>query len=269
MNYDALKNKFPQFHFPTESQAYFEGGNSGHLKPRKLIEAQLKIFLNNGGVFLPALAQQIKKDSNSFLIFINKGEEIRAEKVLVCAGAFHNSFNFLTQPQPLILKSETILLAELSKEDAMQMQQLPSLIYDITTSDYDEIYLVKPLLYPDGKYYLKLGANLSTDKIFHSLEEIKNWFCSKSSKEQKLLYLNILQNLMPALPIISYKTKHCIIERTVSENPILNESVKGVYTCTGGNGYGAMCSDAMGLLAANMVIQKPLLQGFSTSFFGE
>ena len=269
LNDDELKNKFPQFHFPDESIAYFEKGNSGHLKPGKLIEAQLKIFLNNGGIYLPQLTQQVKKENNSFIIFTNEGEEISAEEVLVCTGAFHNFFNFITAPQPLILKSETILLAELNKEDAMQMQQLPSLIYDITTDEYDEIYLVKPLLYPDGKYYLKIGANLTTDKIFHSLEEIKKWFCAEPSKQQQLLYESILKDLIPSLPIISFKTKHCIIERTVSGNPIINKSPEGVYTCTGGNGYGAMCSDAMGFLAANTIMEKPLPAGFSNSFFEE
>lgn len=251
---NELKQKFPLFNFPLDALCYFEKGNSGHLKPRKLIEAQIRIFTERGGSIATQLATKIEHAQNHHLICTNEGAKIKANKVLICTGAFHNFFEFNTEPAPLILKSETILLAELDAQTALQLQTLPSLIYDITTNDYDEIYLVKPLLYPDGKYYLKLGANLSSDKYFTSLNEVKDWFCSNSSLVHQKLYEDIFKDLFPALVPLSFKTKHCIIERTISKKPFLKGNGNNIFTCTGGNGYGAMCSDAVGKMAAEMVM---------------
>ena len=50
-----------------------------------------------------------------------------------------------------------------------------------------------------------------------------------------------------------FSPKRCIITRTPTSRPILSELDGGLFIATGGNGYGAMASDAIGRRAAAMV----------------
>ena len=70
-------------------------------------------------------------------------------------GAFINSFPFLEQKLAVRLKGETTILARVSLDEARRLEKLPSLLYETMDRDIQNIYLVRPLQYPDGNYYLK------------------------------------------------------------------------------------------------------------------
>ncbi len=86
-----------------------------------------------------------------------------------------NSLNLLEKKLFLRLKSENTIWAKVSKEEAMRLQALPSLLYEIETQEIQNIYLIQPIQYPDGEYYCKIGANMPGDIYFEKLEDIQKY----------------------------------------------------------------------------------------------
>lgn len=122
------------------------------------------------------------------------------------------------------------------------------------------VYLTKPLQYPDGKYYLKLGANLPTDHLTREAAELTPWFRVGDSDHNLPALRRLVSDLLPALPVVrwphpqlSWQTKRCAISRTVHGRPYLGSLGPGLLVAAGGNGYSAMCSDALGQRAARLL----------------
>lgn len=258
---------FPFFRFQKPSVAYLEKALSGHLNPRLLIEAQLRIFTQLGGEIVNEVAESVIDRGTYYEVFAAEGQLFKAKKILYATGVFHPFFQFNTPPIPLEIKTETIVLAEVSKEQAEELQSMPSLLYTCKTAIYDEIYAIQPVRYPDDRYYLKLGANLMDDRFLTTIEDIKTWFCSAPLPQQAEELKAMTVELFPTVSFLSFQVKHCIIEYTQSRRPLIDKIGRGQYICTGGNGYGAMCSDAMGRLGAQCVQGQDFQEGFSTGFF--
>lgn len=267
LNEAQLEQLFPYFSFHKPSVAYFEKALSGHLNPRLLIEAQLAIFAKAGGRLVDDVVETVIDKTDFYEITTGKAQTFRAKKVLYATGVFHPFFQFNTPAVPLEIKTETIILAEVSKKQAEELRQMPSILYTCKTDTYDEIYGIQPVLYPDGKYYLKLGANLNDDRFLTNLEDIKSWFCQEPLPEQFEVLKQMAIDLCPTIDFLSFQIKHCIIEYTQSRRPLIAQIGREQYICTGGNGYGAMCSDAMGRLGANCTQDLDFESEFSQGFF--
>ncbi|AEI52238.1 NAD(P)/FAD-dependent oxidoreductase [Runella slithyformis] len=264
---EQLPELFPFFRFRKPSVAYLEKALSGHLNPRRLIEAQLKIFTESGGETVDEVVESVIDKGDIYEVSTANGQRFKAKKILYATGVFHPFFGFNTPTIPLEIKTETIALAEVSKEQAAGLQSMPSLLYTCKTETYDEIYAIRPVLYPTGRYFLKLGANLTDDRFLTRIEDIKKWFCSPPLPQQEEVLKKMTVELFPTIPFLSFQVKHCIIEYTQSRRPLIDKVGREQYICTGGNGYGAMCSDAMGRLGALCVQGKDFQEGFSAGFF--
>lgn len=191
------------------------------------------------------------------------GNKYTAHKALVAGGAFTNFFDLLPQKLDLTLKGETVLLAEVSAASALVLSRLPSLLFETQTNEVEGIYSTPPLFYPPtptmkGGWYIKLGCNLSTDIYFHDLHHLQEWFRSSNTTSTSDSNLSILrevfQQLMPSIQILSYTTKRCVLTRTLSKRQFIGRlRDSNIYVATGGNGYSAMCSDALGNLSSYVV----------------
>jgi sarcosine oxidase len=73
---------------------------------------------------------------------------------------------------------------------------------------------------------------------------------------------------MPDLKAIGYKTKKCIISRTKHKHCYIGATEKrNLYVAAGGNGYSAMCSDALGRVAAFFTESERMPSGYSSTTF--
>lgn len=265
---EEVEKSFPHFCFPKNVRANFEAAPSGHINPRKLIEAQLTVCKQNGGVVISDTVTDVKPANNIFEITTAKKNIYKAKKVLLAPGAFANFLQLLQQKLWLQLKSETIVLAKVSAEEAERLLELPSLLYEIQTEELDEIYLIRPIQYPDGNYYLKMGCNLTADHYYHTLEEVQQWFRSGNSEMNLPVLKNALQQVMPNLQVQDYIAKRCIITYTKHRKQYIGETnCKGLYVATGGNGFSAMCSDALGNIASHVVLNDSFPPPYCASDF--
>ena len=256
-NGKLLNKAFPEFNFPEISRGIFENSPSGFINPRLLIKAQLKVFAKNNGTIIDEIAQEIICENETIKISTNENNIFRAKKVLVAAGAFTNSFNLLEKKFFFRLKSETNIWAKVDKEEAMRLNKLPSLLYEINLPEIQNIYLIQPVQYPDGEYYLKMGANIPGDIYFDTLEDIQKWFRYTDVNLNIETLKHALMQVMPGVAIKEFTAKKCIVTRTQHGKPYIGAvNGKGLFVAAGGNGYGAMSSDALGGIASRVLIDN-------------
>ena len=274
LKYDFLENggaihkTFGDFSFPASSIAMFENSPSGYINPRLLIKAQLSLFQKNNGRVVNDVAFDIGYEEEYRQIKTVTGNIYKAKKILLCPGAFVNFFNLTKNKLALSLKGETTLWANVTSKEAERLSKLPSLLYEIDNPSYKNVYLIQPVQYPDGKYYLKMGCNLPGDIYFDNIEGIRDWFRNGPSDDNLEVLKEALLKIMPDLKVKEYFTKRCIVSFTKHRKPYIGRlDDHGLFVACGGNGYSAMCSDALGSIASHLLTEGVFPKVYSASTF--
>ncbi len=266
-NSESINSAFPQFNFPSSSKGMFEDAPSGYINPRLLIQAQLSIFQKNGGKIFNETANDLNYANGEFVISTLSGKIYHSKKILLATGAFINFFNILKRKLVLNLKSETTIWAKVSNEEGKRLSGLPSLLYEIEEPEIQNIYLLPPVQYNDGSYYVKMGANIPGDIFFKDLKEIQHWFEDIERDNNIDLMRNALNQLIPKLSAEEYFLKKCIVAFTPHGKPYIGEAESGLYFVSGGNGYSAMCSDALGKITSTLLLENKFPGEFSPKDF--
>src|SRR6185437_12697185 len=211
---ESLKSVFPDFNFTEAANGIFESSPSGHINPRKLIKAQQLLFQKKGGVIFNDTVNSVNRENGSVKIETLDGETYHSKKVLLTPGAFINFFHLLKRKLELRLKSETTIWAKVSAETALRLSNMPALLYNIHIPEIQEIYLVRPVKYPDGNFYLKMGANFPGDIYFNNLSDVQDWFKNENEWKNLKAAKTALMNLIPNLSIENCYEKKCIVSYT-------------------------------------------------------
>ena len=267
-NGSAISKDFNDYHFPESSQGLLEKSPSGLINPRLLLKAQLTIFEKNKGVNFNDTVLDVTHHNRGYSVKSHEGNTYHAPKILLAAGSFVNFFNLSAQKLDLKLKNEIILLARLAPEQAKELAKLPSLLYEIDNGTTEGIYLIKPVQYPDGNYYIKMGCNMPEDIYFDNIEQVQRWFRKGNSDQFINRLKQELLKILPKIEPVQYLTKRCIINRSVHVRPYIGETKQpGLYVASGCNGYSAMCSDAIGGVASHLLINRKLPDNYSVKDF--
>lgn len=266
-NNGSIISAFPDLNIPKAAKGIFETSPSGYINPRLLIQAQLNIFQKNGGKIFNETANDLNYANGQFIISTLSGKIYRSKKILLATGAFINFFKLLKRKLVLNLKSETTIWAKVNNEEAQRLSGLPSLLYEIEESEIKNIYLLPPVQYADGNYYVKMGANIPDDIFFKDLDEIQHWFEEKENNKGLDILRNTLHKLISKLAVEEYALKKCIVAFTQHGKPYIGEADRDLYFVSGGNGYSAMCSDALGSIAASLVMENKFPGEFSPKDF--
>ena len=249
-----IARQFPYFQFPQNVEAIWETGAAGYINPRQLVKAQLKIAQNHHAILKRETAQEIIPENDAIKIRTREGGIYYARKVLLAAGAYTKFL--LKHDTTLQTHPVQVLLAEVEKPSAA----MPCLIYPIKNHPLiGDIYLLPPIQYPDGKWYLKIGAFPHQLQIAETEKELKNWFQQEPSDEETHVTKQSLKDLMPGLKVLSYRAVPCAWTYTPQAQPytkvLLEEDPKGrIAVATAGCGRGAKSSDAIGKLGAELLM---------------
>lgn len=262
-------NHYCGLSFPEKSVGVFEANPSGYTNPRLLIMAQLEIFKNNGGYLFSDTVVEVSPQSNGlFTLQTERGEIYAAPKVVVATGSFMNHLNILPNKLKLKTKSEVVLLVKVADEKISHYSSLPSLLYEIDEDEIEGIYMIKPIKYPDGYYYLKIGANSPYDIFFEKLEQIQDWFSKGNGERFAPALLSAVNKILPSLNLEFTMTKKCVISRTETGRPYIGEtSIAGLFVAGGCNGYSAMCSDAIGSVVSNLILNGSIPKDYPPNAF--
>ncbi len=88
----------------------------------------------------------------------------------------------------------------------------------------------------------------------NSLAEIQDWFRQGDSDVYLDDFERVLHLILPQVAFLSFQTKRCILTRTASKYPIIDQVTERTYVASGAHGSGAKSADAMGMLAAGLLV---------------
>ncbi|MEM7336804.1 MAG: FAD-binding oxidoreductase [Chloroflexota bacterium] len=243
------------YSFPAGYEIVYEAAPSGYLNPRRMVSAQVKIAQQQNTAVFQQRVSKVQIQATHVEISLADGRRLTAQKVLLATGAFTNCFELL--PRKLALKPETIttVLAEVSAETAVALKDLPPLNYKHHAEPLVHLSILPPLRYPNGRFYIKLFTFSDAERPLLALDEIQAWF----KEERPFPYLGevqtLLRQLLPTVDILAWDIKPCIVTHTPTWKPMIDCVIDGrLYVAAGGNGGAAHPSDALGKLAADLMV---------------
>jgi sarcosine oxidase len=249
---DALAARFPFFRFDPGTLALHEAQGAGHINPRALIRAQIRIAEKAGARVLPDIVLGLEETEGGIRIRTDRGE-VQAHQALVAAGGFANMI--LPTPLPLTVYARTVVLLELDAAEVARLAAMPSLIW--LEPDGNDPYLLPPIRYPDGRTYLKMGGD-TVDVILRDTADMQDWFRSGGNRAVgRMLEAQVLAR-MPGLRVQSSHVQPCVTTFTPQNIPALERVSPRLSVAVGGCGRGAKCSDELGRLGAELALGRAL-----------
>ncbi|MEZ4715178.1 MAG: hypothetical protein R2851_03675 [Caldilineaceae bacterium] len=237
--------------FPRRLRRTLRAG-SGVRQLRGMLQAQLTVMTQQGATVIRETVVDVQTDGGRHRD-TDMGATYRADKVLVAAAAFTNFNNLLPHPIPLKLKTEDIILGQVTPADAARLADMPVVNYQIVDADIDDIYMTPPLQFPDGNYYVKLGCNTRTELWPRTLAEVQDWFRRGIGDPCEQAMADALRAILPGTEFLRMLSRRCIVTYTPSGLPTIDAVSDRIFVITGGNGSGAKGSDTLGHLAAGLL----------------
>ena len=126
----SVRQQFPFLGGVSDSdEAILESKGSGHLDPRKLIEAEQAVAIQNGCNIIREVVIKIEAEKTAvagdiWRIHLTSGDVLYTRKVLVAAGAFatiHDLFSNLSKPY-LTLLTQSVVRGEITEKEALHLK---------------------------------------------------------------------------------------------------------------------------------------------------
>jgi|TARA_B100000959_G_scaffold286532_1_gene365630 sarcosine oxidase len=254
LNKEELNTRYYNLNFPNNSDFLLQMYDAGHISPRNLVKAQIKIFTDLNGTYLPSIVNKIKRiNSSSFVIKTTDSYEIEVHKILVCGGGFTNFTKILPFELPLGIRGRTIVLGELKNIKLANHELYPSIIHKPDMPGRHYTYILPAIKYPDNKYYIKIGGSNYYTNI-NSYNESIAWFKSNGNDEEIGAITDELNTIYPKEIFEKYITSTCITTWTRSGYPIIDEIEKNIFVSVGGNGSAAKSSDYIGKISSDLIL---------------
>ncbi len=262
----SLENRFPYFSFEPGCEGVFERKNAGYVNPRALVKAQAILAEKAGVSLIDDIVVSTREEDGRASVQTASGAVYTADRVLVAAGGFSITKDLLPQPVALDVYARTVAFFEIDEGDLAQYADMPSLIYE-PREPTKHIYLLPPVRYPDGKFYLKIGGD-PDDKRLGSDPEIREWFRSGGRESVRDHLSDIVGTLVPSIDLSRVSMAACVVSKTRSGYPAIGFTASPrIAVLTGGNGTAAKSSDEIGRLGAGLLRDGEFADGaFSTDF---
>ncbi|MGA0236965.1 MAG: NAD(P)/FAD-dependent oxidoreductase [Acidimicrobiales bacterium] len=256
------KQWWPRLDFPATHEVALDPAPAGYIRPKRLIAAQEVLTQRCGGRLVDDVATVLEtRFGGGYRIETFTGSTYDVAQVVVATGAFANTFDIVPAPVDTTVKTEIIILGEVSEGDAVELGEYPTVLHQIDPDGIDDIYMTPPLQFPDGRHCIKLGANTKLDTWPTTLNEIQQWFRSDTDPDYLPLLQPALASLWPDVDFLSLRTKPCIVSYTPDRFPLIEEVEPGLIVAVAGNGQGAKGSDSWGAVAADLVLGRSLPLG--------
>lgn len=252
---DHLQHHFPVLSAGLPYYGMYDAAPSGYINPRRMVAAQLACATQRGAVHIDAVVSRLNAQPGYVEITTTAGNTYRAEHVIVAAGAYSGICGLLPRPEPHTIKGEIITLAEVSTATAQACadQSMPSMMIDCRGDIIEDAYLVPPVQYPDGKYYVKLGSNSNHDPFFDNTHDLRNWIASGTYTATHEAQVRLLKELFHGMEWLGFHSLPCVITRTPSKVPEMPRLHPRVTALIGCNGSLAKSGDTIGRLLVEQI----------------
>lgn len=135
-------------------------------------------------------------------------------------------------------------------------------------NDYKKfIYILPPVKYPNGKYYIKIGhpvaAEMAKDK-----KSLQNWFHSEGNKKEISSLKQILASLMPDIKFKNTHSNACVITTSPNGNNYIDAFAdKDFYAVLPGESHSAKSSDALGKIMSTFATEGKFPKNYDADKF--
>lgn len=268
-----LREDFPELGLPPMAggvEGLLERKSAGYLNPRRLVKAQLALTVVSGGRLLRGTVTSIRKDRAGLWQICGEAQDgpfaLQARKVLIATGSLINHSEALPAGYKLDLHvyTEPNLLVGIGEDQLRRLRGLPTVVTvdpADTGNDNMSLYLLPPIRYPDGKWYVRIGPAMQPLILeLRTQEEIRSWYGQERiTAEQSGFLLRMLRVLLPGLEPACVREACCVVDKTPSRQPYIGhpDEDESMTVVVGGNGHGARGSDEIGRLASTVVLGQP------------
>ena len=251
---EQRRASMPQLHFPDEYTTLYEPGPAGFIDPRRLVAAQQHAARAAGATVLNDVVDALEIVDDSFQLTLRSDQRMSAQRVIVATGAYGNTLLPENDHLAAAVRPEAVVKGEVSEATA-QTLDIPSFIYLLDNEFFDDVYVVPPTQYPDGRWYIKIGGSRAGAVAAASGEDLTAWMQGADADEQIAPMRDVLTSVLPDVDFLSWSAKPCLITDTESGLPFVDIIAPGLTVAFGGNGHAAKSSDAIGQLAARLAIE--------------
>jgi sarcosine oxidase len=248
----ALRERFPALAFAAGCVGLYQPHTAGHVSPRAQVQAQTAVAAQQGATIIRETVHTVRQVKGGVEVSTEEGHTYHGARVLVATGGFSNTKQLLPRPLDMTVYPRTIVLAELDHAQVERLQGMPSIIYR-PAAEAERCYILPPIRYPDGKYYVKIGGGQLSCAL-RSLEELVAWFRSPGDAQEAQQLTALLRNIIPQLRPVSLHTESCVTSYTRTGYPYADMLEGGrIGVLTGGNGSAAKSADEIGRMGAEMM----------------
>lgn len=239
---EALKVRFPFLSLPPDQHAAFEA-NAGHISPRNLVAAQTEAARRAGATLIAEEASGVTDHS----VTTASGTH-DADRVIVAAGGWTDTL--LGRAPVLDVYARTVAFFEIEGDEARRLATMPTVVHESS----DDLYILPPIRYPDGKLWLKLGGD-PEDVRLPDRAAVTAWYQSGGSADIADYLTDRIRQIVPGLAFATRHHKPCVTTWTKDRLPEIRRLSPGLIVAAGGNGSGAKCSDELGRMAAALATE--------------
>jgi sarcosine oxidase len=225
---------------------------SGYLDPRAHIRAQQGVFLEEGGTILDGIVRRIDFDGANVRI-VHEGGEAVARRVIVATGTFTNQIEYPGRRLQLSGEKWSVLLARVSGRQLEALARLPCTLYK-PVPERAHLYLLPPIRYPDGQWYLKIGSPFK-DGVDPDLGAMADWFRKPVPIERQAHMRELLDSILGSVAFDDIHFDTCCGTQTPTAYPYIDVADDPrIVWLVGCNTYAAKSADELGRLAARLLL---------------
>ncbi len=247
---EQRRGQLPLLAFPDGWTTIHDGPPAGHIDPRAMVVAQLRVAAVDGAEVRRTTVTALERLGADWVVHAVDGSSVAARQVLLATGPYPS--DLLAEPLAVSVRPEAVVLAEVSEDEAARLAGMPTVIYLLEDPVLDDTYFVPPVRYPDGRLYLKVGGSSAGVRPFHTAEEKRTWMSGPADDHLAALR-SAVETVLPSVSFRSWQAKPCLISDTPSGFPSVDQIDDGFFVALAGNGHAAKSADAIGALAAGLV----------------
>jgi sarcosine oxidase len=249
----SIRVDFPFLSVADNTRGLQEIGTAGHISPRAFVRAQTEAARQLGASVFDDEALEIRLTSTQVEVLTKRSGTLRADRVMVAAGAFTNVSGLLPIRLDIKVLARTVVLGRVDANLMTDLKGMPTIGHAETGA-----YILPPIRYPDGHHYVKIGIGTPRDKQLFTRHDLIRWFKSTGSDDDFRDFRAFLTALIPATEQCQHwHTESCAVAQTPTGLPYIDYVLDPrIAVATGGNGKGAKSSDDWGWLAARLMTDQ-------------
>ena len=251
---DQARAGFPMVRFGPDETILHQPA-AGHFSPRRYVALATQSAQAGGAAITTGTVRVLRRSAAGVEAELDDGRRLRAEAAIVASGAFAAGSDLLPAPVALRAKSEVYAMAELDDQQAAELDAMPCVNRTIGHPLLADLYVLPPIRYPDGRTYLKAGANTMTDHWLPDPAAVRAWYDHGDDDGPLPALREVVADLLPDIRARSWHTRRCADAYTAYRRPYIDILEPGRLTIAlGGNGRGAQAADAVGYLTARLAL---------------